>query len=356
MFEGFDLSGMSDTDYTDTFADMDENFERIDGLIAAISSDCAWSVDQYDKDGVGLIFTAVDDDGDPLGSDDYGNTIVRLDIDMRNARDVRREDGSPIITPPPYQVIIVVDLSRGNLARFIAGRGFGWSLQAGRLLNRGTPVDLSHFPCIKLRFRPTQAGDLVGAPAAVKNIAVNTGENTRSLNGAPRRLDGKSSLTVWIDDLPSLDGAPEYVGGSVKLAFDGVHVAKDANFLSGLPRYIGGDLEANYGVIPMPKADLTSGACTRILPAGQNVTVCGKAVFLNAPGTMSLRKGRAETIKYRQEYEICCIDNPDVNFRDATAKEKMIIKNAMAGINAPNCCVVTVWLADAPESAGQKKN
>ena len=145
--EDFDFSDMSDVDYTDVFSDIDAKAELVaplHSLAAAILSDCT-TIDSRGaygdgRDGIEITFAVTDDDDVPLGVDDYGNVIVRLDIDMKKARDVYRADGTAIITPPPYRTVIALDLSRGALAGYAAGGGKGWCLRPGRLFNRGIPV------------------------------------------------------------------------------------------------------------------------------------------------------------------------------------------------------------------------
>lgn len=105
--EGFEFSGMSDVDYTDTFADIDQKEETESAVKIAAGKDLVFEL----GDEIGLIFTTFDDNGDPLGFDGSGNLIVRLDIDMKLARPGQS-------APPPSELAFRIDLSRGGFTEF----------------------------------------------------------------------------------------------------------------------------------------------------------------------------------------------------------------------------------------------
>ena len=188
-----------------------------------------------------------------------------------------------------------------------------------------------------LRLFPTASGDLRGAPAAVTNLSVSVDSATRTLTGGPRRLDGESDLRIAIDSLRSLEGAPDYVGGSMEIYFDNINEKKykGPDFLAGTPLRIGEDFNATFVFAPFEPGE-------RILPAGRELRAGGAVNFITSDDAYVGGKGKKRdvmTFDYNGWTDSLSIvdDNKKYGYRydeELSPAEKKIYDTAVDGIDA----------------------
>ena len=183
LHEGFDFAGMSDTDYTDYFADIDEEAEDIKDFAEGLApvlwvQTCAGRR----RDG-GIESRFLGDSWDKIKI-----AGVKKDPILALISCCRMDDGE-----------IVLDAGK------IAGR---WWIDAAPVRDESTAAD---GVTTSLDVRPGEDGSLIGCPRSVMgDVSVGTASTLRTLEGAPEEVSGR--FTVYNAELLRRSAAPDGAG------------------------------------------------------------------------------------------------------------------------------------------------
>ena len=219
LHEGFDFAGMSDTDYTDYFADMDEEAEDIkdfaEGLAPALwVQTCAgkrrdggiesrFLGDSWDKIKIAgvkkdpilaLISCCRMDDGEIVL--DAGKIAGRLDPKSKSY-------GKYTL----YRISMTLRLDKAS-AEWRNRFGGRWWIDAAPVRDESTAADGVN---IELAVRPGDDGSLIGCPRSVMgDVSVDSASTLRTLEGAPEEVSGR--FTVYNAELLRRSAAPDGAG------------------------------------------------------------------------------------------------------------------------------------------------
>lgn len=267
VHEGFDMSGMSDIDYTDTFADIDMEAENL----------------ALFKDWIGKCVNAYQ-----LRSDISGGLIIWFDgqRSFENAVSTLPSLPDGFITYPDNYIISAVtkDAILAVLDVSPAGNSYSVTVNPGKVFRNANAIHvwmllapgdavpspygvdgwtLSSKDCGLYVFaRPDKNGTLIGCPADVycekfevgggygwMTMCYAEGRKLKSFEGSPRRIhrnyhDGDFIIRYYDpSDVPdSFTGCPEVVDGNVSvdkavIAPPRVHMSN----MNGFPVKVGGD-------------------------------------------------------------------------------------------------------------------
>ena len=219
LHEGFDFTGMSDTDYTDYFADMDEEAEDIkdfaEGLAPALwIQTCAgrrrdggiesrFLGDSWDKIKIAgvkkdpilaLISCCRMDDGEIVL--DAGKIAGRLDPKSKSY-------GKYTL----YRISMTLRLDKAS-AEWRNRFGGRWWIDAAPVRDESTAADGVN---IELDVRPGEDGSLIGCPRSVRgDVSVDSTSTLRTLEGAPEEVSGR--FAVYNAELLRRSAAPDGAG------------------------------------------------------------------------------------------------------------------------------------------------
>lgn len=270
MNEEFDFSGMSDTDYTDTFADIDQTAEEIaefERTFAAAAWYCTAATIRFsykpepirrDRLGGGLqvekdggafrVSVAVEDrtsvvlDLDKIPADTYEYSVVpdkpanEYMYNLFCVYVIPRSDGtlkgSPTYVKGGYIIVPMMPRHQPLFTHVLYGSG----IEHGRPLRSfvGSPRECAYF-CVAGSSRGsdadakdlwrTEVTDLTGSPDIVRGkVDLSHCPSLTSAKGAPRQVEEDLNLTntrvrPWDDDLRCVplfgDGVSREVGGNI---------------------------------------------------------------------------------------------------------------------------------------------
>ena len=219
LHEGFDFAGMSDTDYTDYFADMDEEVEDIkdfaEGLAPALwiqtcvgkrrdgGMESRFLGDSWDKIKIAgvkkdpilaLISCCRMDDGEIVL--DAGKIAGRVDPKSKSY-------GKYTL----YRISMTLRLDKAS-AEWRNRFGGRWWIDAAPVRDESTAADGVN---IELAVRPGEDGSLIGCPRSVMgDVSVDSASTLRTLEGAPEEVSGR--FTVYNAELLRMSAAPDGAG------------------------------------------------------------------------------------------------------------------------------------------------
>ena len=216
LHEGFDFAGMSDTDYTDYFADMDEEAENIkdfaEGLAPAL-----WVQTCTTRRGGGIESRVLDDSWDKIKI-----AGVKKDPILALISCCRMDDGEIVLDAgkiagrlgpksKSYYTLYRIGMTlRLDKASAVWRNRFGgrWSIDAVPVRDESTAADGVN---IELAVRPGEDGSLIGCPRSVRgDVSVDSTSTLRTLEGAPEEVSGR--FTVYNAELLRRSAAPDGAG------------------------------------------------------------------------------------------------------------------------------------------------
>ena len=233
LHEGFDFAGMSDTDYTDYFADMDEEAEDIkdfaEGLAPALwvqtctgkrrpgginSCESRFLGDSWDKIKIARVKK------DPIlaliGCCRMDDGEITLDAGkIAGWLDPKRSDPKSKNYGTLYRIDMTLRLDKAS-AEWRNRFGGRWWIDAAPVRDESTAADGVN---IELAVRPGEDGSLIGCPRSVRGDVSVDGESAglgnpmsalRTLEGAPEEVTGR--FTVYNAELLSRSAAPSGAG------------------------------------------------------------------------------------------------------------------------------------------------
>lgn len=271
------MTNMSDTDYTNTFADIDESAEKEKALQDAFWTDYVPCYRDYPS------VTAICKSK---------NDIPELSV--------------TIVDNPYWNPAIILDLARGGFAGFIKKYG-------DYIIRGGKSGSIAGTVLRPLQFIPTSDFNLIGAPVETIGLNVCIGKNDRttgpalqkydprvairsyqlnSLDGCPRRITRGNFNITNCPNLNSLKGSPEHIDYNMSVRKCGEERIKN---LDGMPEYIGGTFYSIKSIQPVGH-DPDTGEWRRLLTTG-TVQVGGITILSTAEPSYDITSNDAKNPK-----------------------------------------------------------